>query len=362
MYAGARGANGSPVQISRNFRGGAREADRALRQLVQQVEDGKLAPGTVTVPQLLDRWLDHLRPHITPYTLKGYTYTVEASLKPAFKDIRVTRLSTEHVDRVYRGWLDEGVTPATVRKRHTILAAAFHQAVKWGWVGQSPTDRASPPSSRAQLSRVMSVEELRAILVAAEEDDPMLRTAIALAALTGARRGELCALRWSDCELDKGMLHIGRSLTVVDRQWSLGDTKTHQVRRIALGHVALGVIRERMDYQSERAAWDGGGLVRDPFLLSRRADGAEPCLPNGLTHGFRRVTDKLGLPYHFHETRHLAASMMLAGGVDVRTTATRLGHAQPAITLRTYAHMIGSADEMAAGVLGEMLESKNPRA
>jgi integrase len=187
---------------------------------------------------------------------------------------------------------------------------------------------------------------------AAEEADPVLAAAIALGAVTGARRGELCALRWSDVDWERRRVRIEQSLTVVQRSWRLGPTKTHQRRDIAIDEAAEAFLSQRRQHQEDYAKEVGVPLVADPFVLSRSADGSTPCLPDGITGGYSRVANRLGIKSHFHELRHFAATAAIAGGMDVRTVAGRLGHADPSVTLRVYAHAMEQRDRELAGLLG----------
>ncbi len=180
----------------------------------------------------------------------------------------------------------------------------------------------------------------------------MLAAAIVLAAVTGARRGELCALRWSDIDWNRRTLTIARSLTVVHQQATEGPTKTHQHRVIAVDDALGAFLAHRQTDQRRYAQTFGVDLCHDPFVLSRAAEGAAPCLPHTLTGGYRRLTTKLGLTGHFHQLRHFAATTAIASGPDVRTVAGRLGHADPTTTLRIYAHAVESRDRDLAGVLG----------
>lgn len=93
--------------------------------------------------------------------------------------------------------------------------------------------------------------------------------------------------------------------------------------------------------------------MRDPYILSRSADGSSPCMPDDLTHAYRRVAQSLGLGGHFHELRHFAATVAIASGGDVRTVAGRLGHADPSVTLRVYSDALEERDRALAGVLGQ---------
>jgi integrase len=74
-----------------------------------------------------------------------------------------------------------------------------------------------------------------------------------------------------------------------------------------------------------------------------------------VTDAFRTLRNRLGMPeLDFHHLRHFAATTLAGAGVDVRTIAGRLGHANPAITLRTYAHFLEAADRQAADVMGRV--------
>jgi integrase len=187
----------------------------------------------------------------------------------------------------------------------------------------------------------------------AEKHDQVLAVAIAMAALTGARRGELAALRWSDVSGDR--LTIARALSMAKGVRYEGDTKTHQVRIISLGDVAQEVLRQRRAYMESLSAEADSPLVPDPYILSYRADGAEPVNPDTITGGFHRCAKRVGLTHHFHELRHFSATTAIAAGVDPRTVGGRLGHRDASVTLKTYAHVLEAQDQNAAAILGAAL-------
>jgi integrase len=188
---------------------------------------------------------------------------------------------------------------------------------------------------------------------AAEEIDTILAAAIALAAVTGARRGELCALRWSDVNWTRNVLRIERSLTVIKREMTEGPTKTHARRDIAIEAALRSLLEHRHAEQDTLAGTAGVSLTPDPHILSRSADGSAPCLPDGLTGGYRRLAHRLGTGGHFHELRARCATAAIASGVDVRTVSGRLGHADPSITLKVYRHALEARDRELAGLLGQ---------
>jgi integrase len=284
--------------------------------------------------------------------MREHRRSVERNILPAIGSVRLDRLSPRHLDDLYRSLLERGLSPASVRRNHAILSAALRRAVKWEWLASNPAERASPPGVRRRTVTAPSTEAVHALVAAAQDEDPVLAAAIVLAAVTGARRGELCALRWSDVNWTTRTLTIARSLTVIRRNATEAPTKPHQRRDIAIDDSLGAFITRRQAEQRAYAGTVGVPLVNDPYLLSRAADGLTPCLPNGLTHAYSRIAAKLGPGGHFHQLRHYAATTSIASGSDVRTVAGRLGHADPSTTLRIYAHAVEARDRELAGLLG----------
>jgi integrase len=178
-----------------------------------------------------------------------------------------------------------------------------------------------------------------------------------LAALTGARRGELSALRWSDVDLDAGTLRISRSMIDMPGRVEEKATKTGQSRSLALGPAGvqlLGLHRDQVEAlaQAGEVVVDGGG-----FVFSERLDGATPIRPDSITGFFRRVRDELNMPnVHLHSLRHFMATQLAADpNVSVRTLAGRLGHADASITLKVYSAFMPAADVDAAQRIGRAL-------
>jgi integrase len=378
-FAGVDELTGKPRQVTKTFIGTEAKARVALGRFVNEVTDGKFEPSTATVGEVLEKWLDAATVSQRPRTLEENRRKIEHRICPVLGKVKLNRLTPALLDRVYREWLDEGLSPATVHKYHALLSAACRQAVKWGWLAFAPTERARPPKIERKEIDVPSPDRLKALIRAAEKEDTVLATAVALAALTGARRGELVALRWSDIDLEAGSVRIARSLTVAGGEHHVGPTKTHATRALALDPAAVAVLRHRwteMEDLSERAE---SPLVDDPCVLSYNANGAIPANPDTFTHRFRALCDAMEAPalkrlrkrvpkatkndlapkdrwpYRFHDLRHFSVTTLIAGGVDIRTVAERHGHARATMTLDRYAHALPERDREAGDLLGATL-------
>lgn len=376
VYAGRDPATGNPIQEHRTFKGTKTAAQKALAKLLTEVEAQTFDRNRATVGELLDKWLEHIEAvgKARPKTLYEYKRKIEFRIRPALGDTRLAKLEADTLDAWYQRWLAEGLSPSTVRVYHSILNAACRQAVKWGWLDRAPTERASAPTPRPPTMKVPTPDQLSALIQTAEPEDPILTAAIALAALTGARRGELVALRWSHVDLELGQVRIGRAITVVNGEAIEGPTKTHQVRRVALDEVGVELLRRQWTFVTNRSQLAESPLVQDPYVLSYQAHSGTPVNGDTLTHRFGSLCRKLErrareaakeagidpktaerFPFHFHELRHFSVTTLLAAGVDVRTVAERHGHAHATMTLNRYAHALPERDRAAASILGRAL-------
>ena len=191
----------------------------------------------------------------------------------------------------------------------------------------------------------------------AQESDAELATFIMLAASSGARRGELLALRWSDIDLDRGRLSIERGIVRVGDDLIEQGTKTHQSRRISLDAGTVATLRTHEAHMIERAQAAASAITRQSFVFSHSVDCSSPWHPDSTSRAFRRICQQAGVKeVRLHDLRHYVATRLLAAGVDVRTVAGRLGHRNPSTTLNVYSHFVPETDREAAETLGRIFE------
>lgn len=356
-YIGRDPVTGKPRQVSRTFHGGAKGADAALRDLIDRQSPGRVDGLGVTVGQLIDRWLDECgRLDLSPTTLRTYRAQIERTIRPALGAIRLGRLTAKHLDDLYGSMNAAGQSPKTIRNHHAIISSALHQGVRWGWARDNMAELAKPPRVTPRRVKAPSVEEVRSVVEAGEQRDPRLATLVMLAALTGMRRGELCALLWSEVDVERGELDVSRSVVIVPGGTAEKATKTDRSRRVALDEVGVALLMRHRARAEEWARLAGTTIEESSFVFSPELDGAKPFRPDNVTGFFMRTRDSLGLKHiRLHDLRHFTATQLIGAGVDVRTVAGRLGHTDPSLTLRTYTHVIEERDRAAAAILGRVL-------
>lgn len=357
VYVGRDPVTGGEKQVSKTFHGTSRDADHALRDLVERYEGSRSDGFGATFGQLLDRWLEECeRLDLSPTTLRTYKAQVKQTIRPALGKILLTRLLPKNLDTLYGHMKSDGASPKTIRNHHAIISSALHQAVRWGWLRENIAERAKPPRVSQRRVRPPSVEAVRTVIEAAEERDPRLAPLLMLAALTGMRRGELCALRWTDVDFERCELDVSRAVVVVPGGVAEKTTKTGRYRIVALDQVGMALLKRHRANVEKWAEQAEVKLADDAYVFSHAVDGSKPFRPDNVTGFFTRVRDSLGLrSVRLHDLRHFTATQLIGAGVDVRTVAGRLGHSDPSVTLRVYSHALEERDRAAADIIGNVL-------
>lgn len=362
------------------------EAQRVMRRLAAQVDEQRNPRTSATTNQLLDQYLETL--DVAGTTHRMYTRYLRNHVRPFVGHLKAGAVDTQVLDSLYRELrrcrthctdrkgtdhrtprehvCDHRCGPhwcrplgaSTIRHVHFILRGAFEKGVRWRWLAVNPVLFASPPAAPRPDPRPPSAEEAARIVEAAAES-PDWGALVWLTMTTGARRGELCGLRWSHVDLPTGVLTFRRAIAQDGRHREEKDTKTHQQRRVALDPETVAVLTEHWERCRDRAAAGGVGLARDAFVFSRVPGGRTHLVPGSVTQRYSRMVDRLDIDTHLHNLRHYSATELIAAGVDVRTVAGRLGHSGGGITtLRVYAAWMAEADQRAAGGLLARMPSR----
>ena len=311
---------------------GSRLADRELANLVAEVAKGSvLATGTETVDDLLAEWLDHCESlGRSPTTLRKYRSIAETVVKPELGKIRLSRLTAHDLNRLYAKLTAKGNKATTVRRVHALLSAALHYARKRRH-GRSRTSRSESPAAGGAggPDRGPDPAEVQAILSRGRQD-PGLATLLLLAALTGARRGELCGLRWPDIDFAAQTVAIARSIYETDGGgWGEKSTKTHQSRTVGLAMAWLQALRRHRAAVESLAGSLELDVLDDGFVFSRSPVGAEPIRPDVVTKFTKRAAESAGVDTHLHTLRHFSATQAIAAGFDPVTVGGRLRARRP---------------------------------
>ena len=376
VYVRRNPETGKVEHVNRNTTKGIADARKIRARLTTEVDQGLHGRNSGTFGAILDDWLRDGRQGRAATTLDGYRTNIESTIRPALGAIMLDKLTAKDLDAFYADLIRDGTSPAMVMHHHRVISAALRQAEKWGSVPASVARNATPPRVPVKALTIPPPERVRDLIDAAGRSrTPEMSTIIMIAALTGMRRGEIAGLRWTDIDWQGSSLTVHRSVWQTKEGWGHKDPKTHQVRRLVLGELAMKVLASRKMRVDGAVGLAEIRLAEDAYVFSDALDGARPVMPNTLTNRFKNLCRKMEEPalevatqegrdlraderwsYRFHDLRHYTATELMRSGHNARTVADRLGHSDPALTLRVYTHntddqAVAAAASLEAGMI-----------
>jgi integrase len=343
------------------FAGTKRQAQIECARLISALQGGTyLEPAKVTVAAHMERWLEHVRPHVSPKTFERYCGVVRGNILPALGGILLTKLHPAQISEAYSKALSNGrrdgkggLSPASVLYMHRLLKEALVVAVsEWRLLPWNPADPIKAPKVKRKNMRALDTAETAKLLEAAR--GYRLFTPVMLSVTRGLRRGEICALRWRNVDLAGAQLSINRSTEQTKAGIREKETKAGRGRTVALTRLSIEELCRHKARQAEELLRLGIQLSDEMYVVAQ-ADG-NSLKPNSLTHEFARFIAATGLPrVRFHDLRHSHATHMLASGVHPKIAQERLGHATIATTLDLYSHVLPGMQADAASRVDEAL-------
>ncbi|MHB1432164.1 MAG: tyrosine-type recombinase/integrase [Streptosporangiaceae bacterium] len=247
------------------------------------------------------------------------------------------------------------LSPASIVKVHAIISATLNLAVRYEWIDRNPAERATLPRLRKRDPDPPSPREAARLLNEVFAKDEEFGLYLWAAMTTGARRGELLALRENRFDFEGQQVTFSRNYLVKNGQRIEKDTKTGQGRRVSLDPLTCELFAGHFARRRAAAAAAGVAVPADAFAFSPDPAGSQPWNPDTMTHRYERYAAVVGISSSLKELRHYSATQLLSNGVDLRTVAGRLGHSEGSTTLRFYAQFARPADQHAATVLSGQL-------
>lgn len=353
------------------FRGTKEEAETRHRELVRSAKRNEFVePSKTTLAEWLREWVEKAvkPPRLAQATYDSYTRIIEIHIVPAIGSLRLQALKPLDVEDYYTG--QAKLAETTIQVHHAVLHGALEAAVKANLVTRNVAARASNKPKKATsedvLDHVWTAVEASAFLKTAKTAGDQPAAFYATALDSGARKGELAALRWTDLDFATGRLTITRQLLKGGRTPVYGPPKTKAGRRtIDLAKETLDLLRVHKAHQAEikmknRQHYRDEGLIfaKEWGDLHGRADtlGGPLQVNNIGQREYDRLIKAAGVKrIKFHGLRHTCATLLLAAGVQANVVQRRLGHAKVSMTLDIYAHVLPAQQQDAAARLGALL-------
>ncbi|MFO1042221.1 MAG: site-specific integrase [Planctomycetaceae bacterium] len=313
----------------------------------QKIDGGMTDSGRMTLGEFLDRWLeDKVRLEVAPTTYGRYKSLVNLHIKPRLSKVKLSVLSTIHVQSLISSLEKAEIGQETRRYVHQVLRTAFNVAVDWDLIGRNPCDKMAVPKVIRREIAPLEGEQCQALLTASLTH--RLHALFVLAIAAGMRQGELFGLQRDDIDLQTGVVTVRHSLEEIAGKLRLKSPKSKSGRRqITLPPIAIAALQSYQDLH----AIEGEAFFTDTEGKFLRKSNFERRV-------WKPIRKAAGIPESvtFHDLRHTSASMLIRANVHAKVIQERLGHSTIKLTMDTYGHLMAGMQNEAAGHLQAALE------
>ena len=312
----------------------------------------------ITVREYLDLWLPAhaATKDLKASTVSSYTEKIDKHIKPRIGGTRLQLLTSAQVQGLSLDMLDDGLSRRSVEFVGTILRMALKHAVtQYQFIDANPAENIPIPRPRKAATATWTPDEMRAILSTIGEDryGPMFY----LQAVTGARRGELLGLRWTDIDLDEGIVVFRTNRVRINGGYVEGTLKNDRAKTVPIDDATVRMLHQHRKRQLSDKLKSRKWLD-EQYVFCNRNGG--PLNPSNMNRAWRELIAKAGVPYcKPHALRHTHATLLLEAGEPLHVVAERLGHKDAMVTATIYAHVTPKQSRKAANVFRAVLGGDN---
>lgn len=230
-------------------------------------------------------------------------------------------------------------------------------AIKDEVIDKNPASLVSLPKVTKKEKTWIGIEEMKKILEVDTTKDT-IATALKISLLTGLRRGEVLALKWSDIDFTSSTLRIERAIIRKAKGTKITTPKTAESNRtVPLPDVAIEILTNHSNFQKEQIKEAGVLYKEKGYIFAGRV--GQLFHPDSMRNGLKRILDAIGLPHmRVHDLRHSYASTLFENGIEPKTIQKLLGHSEIGVTLNTYVHLKDKTKKEAVQKIDDLLSDK----
>jgi integrase len=299
--------------------------------------------GKIKLSEVFEEFIN-TKSHLAPKSLADYQSLWSCHLQSTFALLPLEAITFNLVQK----WAHAAVTgpkaytsATRINKAQELLSAVLHHAVDNQYLARNPLVKSngtvakvvSYKVDRKRPKRFLDPEELMRLASCCGRYECM----VLVAGVCGLRWGELVGLQVRDVDLNSMTLTVTRSVTEVSGRFSTKSTKSGQSRQIRIP-----------DFLSERLAQQIAGKFPSALVFPNK--NGKPLSNNNFRRDFFEPAVKQAGLGHLtpKDLRDTAASIAISGGASVLAVANMLGHSDPSITMRIYAHLFSSDQDLLA--------------
>lgn len=317
------------------------EADRKLALFVAEVEKGNYNnQNSITFTEMSQMFLDkYAKNNLSDTTVINYKCQLNKYILDEIGKYKLSKLKKLHIQDLANKLYEEyNLSSKTIKNYINLVSSVLEKAVEWNYLRENVAKNVTIPKNYNKQKKEQEIynnEEIKKMFEALQAEPEPFKTMVYISFYTGARRGEVLALRWKDIDFDKNIIHIVQNKIRKVDGTKIKETKNKRSRSFVAPQVLITKIKEIYNNQN-----------KEELLFN--------YYPATYTRMWQDFIKRNNLKYiTLHDLRHTNGSILASKGVDIVTIAKRLGHL-PATASAYYLHAVSEEDKKASEKLDNL--------
>ena len=317
------------------------EADRKLALFVAEVEKGNYNnQSSITFTEMAQMFLDkYAKNNLSDNTVINYKCQLNKYILDDIGTYRLSKLKKLHIqDFANKLYEEYNLSSKTIKNYINLISSILEKAIEWGYINTNIANNVNIPKNYNKPKKEQEIynnEEIKLLFEALKNEEEPFKTMVYISFYTGARRGEVLALRWKDIDFENNIINIVQNKIRKVDGTKIKETKNKRSRNFVAPQILMTKIKEIYNNQNK------DDLIFDYY-------------PATYTKMWQKFIKRNNLKYiTLHDLRHTNGSILASKGVDIVTIAKRLGHL-PATASAYYLHAVSEEDKKASEKLDNL--------
>ncbi len=309
-----------------------------LRDKIKNISDGPVSKEKIKLHDWADKWLTvYVKPMRKASTHKQYEDTVRCYIKTNIKNALLRSVKPFDVQLIIARMHEQGLSASTMKQARKVLNLMFAKAKQEKLIAENPVSGLEIPDVQAKVRKTLKADEIQTIFDFMQGKRWYWPLRFLL--VTGLRRGELLALKWSDIDETNKAITISDNLTAQ----GIGTTKSNEVHYVPLSNAAkrcLDEFKKVLQRENNISHWQQTDII----FVSQKGT---PMLPNSFYNVFRRIREKTGVQVSPHCMRHTFVYYS-KHKLSLSELKDALGHDETTSTLDIYGTLLANTKDVAS--------------
>lgn len=317
------------------------EASRKLASFVAEIEKGNYSnQSSITFVEMAQMFLDkYAKNNLSDTTVINYKCQLNKYILDAIGGYKLNKLKKLHVQDLANKLYEEyNLSSKTIKNYINLVSSILEKAIEWGYINNNVASNINIPKNYNKPKKEQEIynnKEIKKLFEVLQNEPDPFKTMVYISFYTGARRGEVLALRWKDIDFDNNIIHIVQNKIRKVDGTKIKETKNKRSRSFVAPQVLMTKIKEIYNNQN-----------KEDLLFN--------YYPATYTRMWQEFIKRNNLKYiTLHDLRHTNGSILASKGVDIVTIAKRLGHL-PATASAYYLHAVSEEDKKASEKLDNL--------